>query len=153
MNPPRVFFDADVIFAGAASPAEYGASLILLQMGQWGLIACGSSRQAASESERNIARKLPTRLPELRSIIGRSLMLVPDPTPDDLAPYLGLADAKDLPILVAAIQHGYPRLLTFNTRHFRPPASLITVQRPGDFLGEIRAALATLDDDLNTPTR
>jgi hypothetical protein len=144
MNLPRVFFDADALFAGAASAGQ-GASLVLLQMGQWGLLACGTSEQVVVEAERNIARKLPARLPELRSIIQRALTVVSDPAPGDLTPYRGLADPKDLPILVAALQHGFPRLVSFNTRHYRPPASLITVQRPGDFLGEIRTALATLD--------
>ena len=119
MNPPRAFFDADVLFAGAASPSEHGASLILLQMGQWGLLACGASEQAVAEAERNITRKLPARLTELRSIIQRAMTIVPDPTPEDLAPYQGLADAKDIPILVAALQHGFPRLISFNTRHYR----------------------------------
>ncbi len=30
----RVFFDSDVIFAGAASPNEYSASLVLLRMAE-----------------------------------------------------------------------------------------------------------------------
>jgi len=31
---PRVFIDADVLFAGAASPSEHGASLVILRMAE-----------------------------------------------------------------------------------------------------------------------
>lgn len=35
-------------------------------------------------------------------------------------------------------------LLTFNVRHYWPSPELIGVQRPGDFLREIRSQLAYL---------
>jgi len=70
--------------------------------------------------------------------------VVPDPEPDDLLPYADQADAKDLPILVAALRERYPYLLTFNVRHYSPPAGTITVQQPGEFLLTVRALLSQL---------
>ena len=33
-SKPRVFVDADVLFAGAASPSEHGASFVVLRMAE-----------------------------------------------------------------------------------------------------------------------
>ena len=144
MNKPVVFLDADVIFAGAAAPTEHGASHVVLRLGEITLIDCVTSTQVITEVERNLAEKLPDKLPTLRLILSRSLRVVPDPAPQELAPYKGQADPKDLPILVAALQQGCPFLLTFNTRHYTPSSEKIIVQRPGDFLTTVRTLLAQL---------
>jgi hypothetical protein len=144
MNPPRVFCDADVIFAGAASPQTHGASLLVLRISELGLIPCSTSQQAIDEAERNIARKLPDRLSDLRALVDRSLTIVSNPLPHEIERHRGMADPKDLPILVAAIQHAATRLLTFNVRHFHPPSDMIIIQRPGDFLREVRTAISAL---------
>jgi len=68
-----VFLDADVIFAGAASPSEHGASHVVLRMGEITLIECLTSQQAVTEVERNLADKLPAKLPELRLLVSRCL--------------------------------------------------------------------------------
>jgi len=70
--------------------------------------------------------------------------VVPDPTPDDLEPYTGLADPEDLPILVAAVRERCPWLVTFNLRHFQPGHPSVTVLRPGDFIVRVRELLALL---------
>ena len=141
MKQPLVFLDADVIFAGAAAPTEHGASHIVLALGEMTLIECLTSAQVVTEVERNFGAKLPRKLPELRLLLSRSLKVVPDPELDEMVPYHGLADPKDLPILVTAVKHRCGFLLTFNTRHFRPPSSAIKVQRPGEFLATVRALL------------
>lgn len=141
---PSVFLDADVIFAGAATPTEHGASHVVLRWGEITQIECVTSTQAITEDERNLADKLTNKLPELRLIISRSLRIVPDPEPDDLAVYEGQADPKDLPILVAALKHGCRFLLTFNIRDYSPATDEIQVQSPGDFIATVRALLARL---------
>jgi hypothetical protein len=85
MKKPTVFLDADVIFAGAAAPTEHGASHVVLRLGEITLIERVTSTQAITEVECNLADKLP----ELRLIISRSLRIVPDPVPDELAAYGG----------------------------------------------------------------
>jgi hypothetical protein len=144
MTPPSIFFDADAIFAAVASPRPDGASRVLLSLGEIGLLTCVTSEQAVTEVERNLGEKLPARLPELRRIIGRCLTVVPDPDPAVLHTYRGLADPKDLSILVAAIERRCSFLLTFNLRHYSPPPSVIAVERPGAFLARVRLLLSTL---------
>ena len=146
MNKPVVFLAADVIFAGAAAPTEHGASHVILRLGEITLLDCVTSTQVVTEVERNLAEKLPDKLPTLRLILSRSLRVVPDPELQELVPYKGQADPKDLPILVAALQQGCRFLLTFNTRHYTPNAEKITVQRPGDFLTTVRTLLVQLTE-------
>jgi predicted nucleic acid-binding protein len=86
MNKPLVFLDADVIFAGAAAPTEHGASHVVLRLGEITLIECVTSTQVVTEVERNLANKLPQKLPELRLILSRCLQVVPDPEPAALLP-------------------------------------------------------------------
>ncbi len=146
MNKPLVFLDADVIFAGAAAPTEHEASHVVLRLGEITLIECVTSTQVITEVERNLADKLPHKLPELRLILSRCLRIVPDPEPAALMPYKGQADPKDLPILVAALQRRCRFLLTFNTRHYTPATDEITIQRPGDFLTTVRTLLTRLTE-------
>jgi predicted nucleic acid-binding protein len=145
MNIPTVFLDADVIFAGAVSPTNYGASHIVLLLGEITLIHCLTSAQVVDEVERNLQAKLPSKLPELRLILSRSIRVVPNPQPEELPRYEGQADPKDLPILVAAIQNECRYLLTFNIRHYFPPPDSISVMKPGDFVRELRGLLAGLE--------
>jgi predicted nucleic acid-binding protein len=146
-NKPRIFLDSDVVFAGAASPSEHGASHVILRMAEITLIECVVSDQVVTEVERNLAAKLPEKIPELQLIINRSLKIAPDPLSNDLAQFSGQADFKDLSILVAALKEGCSHLLTFNLRHFSPDSRRITVQRPGAFLSTIRNLLATIDEN------
>jgi hypothetical protein len=141
VNPPRVFFDADVIFSAAASPHQYGASQVTLRLAQYTLIDGIASEQSVAEAERNLRSKLPESLPAFREIVRSCLRVVPNPEPASLMAYRGMADTEDLPILVAAVNAGCGRLFTFNTRHFWPPPSLIMVERPGQFLVTLRAML------------
>jgi predicted nucleic acid-binding protein len=148
MNPtppkPRVFVDADVLFAGAASPSQHSASLVVLQLAEITLIEALTSRQVITEAERNLEAKLPQTLPTFRLLVSRSLQIVPDPQLGDLVAYKGAADAKDLSILVAALQAGCPWLVTFNVRHFQPGHAEITALRPGDFVQRVRELLTAL---------
>jgi len=145
-NPrkPRVFIDADVLFAGAAGPSEKGASLLVLRMAEITLVEAVTSQQVIVEAERNLAVKIPRALPVFRLIVSRCLRVVSDPQPADLEPYAGLADAGDLPILVAARRERCPWLVTFNIRHFQPGHPDVTVLRPGEFVLHVRDLLAHL---------
>jgi predicted nucleic acid-binding protein len=146
MKKPLVFLGSDVIFAGAASPIEYGASHVVLLLGEITLIQCLTSSQVVTEVERNLEAKLPDKLPELRLILSRSLRVVPNLLPEDLSAYEGYADPKDLPILVAAMQHGCRYLLTFNLRHYSPPPDRISVIEPGEFIRILRNLLTRLEE-------
>ena len=138
-SKPKVFVDADVIFAGAAAPTEHGASHVVLRMGEITLIDCISSEQAVKEVERNLAEKIPAKLPDFHLLVSRSLRIVNDPQPGELAAYQQQADPKDLPILVAALKEGCSYLLTFNVRHFTQTTPDIIVQQPSGFLMTVRS--------------
>ena len=105
---PRVFVDADVLFAGAASPSDHGASLVVLRMAEITLIEAIVSQQVITEAERNLAGYLPKVLPGFQSIVSRCLQVVPDPSPTELDLIRGLTDPKDAPILAAAVREVCP---------------------------------------------
>ena len=140
----QVFLDADVLFAGAASPSTHGASYIVLQLAELTLIECLTSEQVLAEAERNLSEKLPNKLPAFQKLVNCCLRVLPDPSRDDLSVYAGQAAKEDLPILVAALREKCAYLLTFNTRHYYPRGNPIIIQRPGDFLFTLREWLGML---------
>ncbi len=87
---PRVFVDADVLFAGAASPSDHAASLVVLRMAEITLIEAIASQQVISEAERNLSGYLPDVLPMFQSIVSRCLRVVPDPSPPSLIRFVVL---------------------------------------------------------------
>lgn len=140
----RVFVDADVLFAGSASQSQHGASLIVLRMSEITLIDAISSEQVITEVERNLTGKIPQALPTFRLLANRSLTIVPSPSSKELQSYKGLADDKDLPILVAALKAECRWLVTFNLRHFQPGHKDIIILQPGDFIRQVRGRLSQL---------
>ncbi|HSF83593.1 MAG TPA: PIN domain-containing protein [Anaerolineales bacterium] len=143
---PRVFMDADVLFAGAASPNEHSASNLILRMAELTLIEAITSTQVIAEVERNLQEKMPKALPAFQLLVSRSLKVVNDPDPTELAEYDSLANPEDLPILVAAVLEECSLLATFNVRHYQPGQSSVTVLKPGDMVLRIRYLLAHLSD-------
>jgi predicted nucleic acid-binding protein len=141
---PRVFVDADVLFAGSAAPSTNSASLVVLRLAEITLIEAFASQQVIAEAERNLQAKLPSALPAFRLIVARSLEIVADPAPVDLAPWTECAHPKDLPILVTALHAECPWLVTYNVRHYQPDHQKVTVLRPGEFLQRVRDQLAQL---------
>jgi len=143
-NLPHVFIDADVLFAGSASPSEFGASLVVLHMAEITLINAVTSQQVITEAERNLSQKMPAALPAFRLLVQRCLVVVSDPEPEDLADYKDLADEKDLPILGAALKEKCSWLVTFSVRHYKPGHPDIAILKPGAFLSEVRYLLSRL---------
>jgi predicted nucleic acid-binding protein len=140
--PLRIFCDADVLIAGAASTT--GASHILLQLSELTLVQCLTSPQAVEEAERNLRAKLPAALPAFRLILDAAVEVGPSPPPSVLRACVGQAHAKDVAILAAAVSAGANFLTTFNTRHFRPRKAPPVILPPGKVLLRIRASLSSL---------
>lgn len=139
----RVFFDADVLIAGSASTT--GASFLLLQLAELNFFEGITCRQVVEECTRNLTRKIPQALPLFKQILAASLIVVDDPAAATVHSYAGMAHAKDLPILTAAIEQKADVLVTFNVRHFHPsqePGLLIAT--PGNLLTRLRHQLAEL---------
>ena len=143
-SKPRLFIDADVLFAGCAGPSEYGASLVILRMAEITLLDAIVSQQVIDEAKRNLSAKMPKALPAFGLIVSRCLHVQPTPAKELLSFYEGMAHPADTPILAAAHQYGCPYLVTFNTRHYQPGHPEVAVLPPGEFLMQIRDLLAQL---------
>ena len=143
----KIFIDSDLLFAGAASPGEHSASLVVLQMAEINLVDAVASEQVIAECERILGQKLAHKLPEMRLLVSRCLHVIPDPQPEDLDTHKGIADPKDLPILVAALGQDCRYLVTFNVRHYQPGHQNVAVLRPGEFVSRVRDLLARSDPD------
>ncbi|HIJ89011.1 MAG TPA: PIN domain-containing protein [Desulfuromonadales bacterium] len=141
-NSYRVFLDSNVIISGMLS--DKGAPRIILDLlslhlpgiigltGEYNLI----------EVERNLTRKLPKALPVYLEYVPRlSLTVIPLPTAEEIAEYVGAINNKDLPVLLSAIKGCADFLVTGDNKDF----SLIndsnlysfTVISPTEFLEKI----------------
>ena len=89
---PRVFVDADVLFAGSVSPSEQGASLVILRMAEIALIEAITSEQVVTEAERNLEKKLSPALSTFRLLVDRCLQVVPNPSNEDIQMDLNVWD-------------------------------------------------------------
>jgi hypothetical protein len=138
---PRVFIDADVLFAGAAGPTEFGASLLILRLAEITLVEAITCQQVVDEAERNMATKITAALPAFRLLVSRCLVVTPTPSAEEQDAYHGLAHIKGLPILVAAIREKRSVLVTFNRRHFHPGHAEVEVLTPGQFIQRLRHRL------------
>ena len=137
----RVFFDADVLIAGAASGT--GASHLLLRLAELGLIRGLTCTQAVREAERNLREKLPAAVPVFRAILASAeIAVVPEARRGSLEQLRGLAHENDLPILAAALEGESDYLATFSVRHCRIAGGKMRVARPGDVVARIRRLLA-----------
>lgn len=139
-----MFVDADVVVAGAASTS--GASHLVLQLGELGLLEVVASAQVREEVERALSRKLPSSLPTFRGLAEAAIGWIPDPPAEALADHARSADEKDLAILVAAVRSRCDVLLTFNTRHYSRRSKPPRIERPGAFLQRLRALLQDLTE-------
>jgi len=145
MKRPRVFLDASVLFAAAASAT--GASRAIIVLAELGLISVVVSSQVLEEAERNLSNKAPKALPFYHQVIeSLGLEVVNEPTPGKVAECAEVIEAKDAPILAAAMEAKPARLVTLNTEDFAAPKviafSKLAIQTPGEFIQEIRRSLA-----------
>lgn len=148
-KPPaktRILIDADVLFAGAASPNEHSASNLILRMAELTLIEAIASTQVITEVERNLQEKMPKAMPAFHLLAARCFKIVEDPKLEELNLYRGLSNLGDLPILVTAIREGCSFLATFNLRHYYPGHPSVIVLKPGDLVLRIRYLLARLSE-------
>ncbi|MFH1609929.1 MAG: PIN domain-containing protein [Candidatus Bipolaricaulota bacterium] len=140
---PRVYLDADVLLAAAAS--TQGASHVIAKLCELTVVEGVISETVQVEVERNLLAKLPAALPAFRALVrAAKLAVIPAPTAEQLAAYAAQADPKDLVHLAAACLAGCEFLITHNTRHYTPQSGSIIVEKPGQFLERIRAQLARL---------
>jgi predicted nucleic acid-binding protein len=136
----RIFIDANVLIAGADS--RLGASngvLLLAEAGMFQPVVC---RQVLDETERNLREKLPRALPNFAAQMARlRLEILPDPSVDEYVVWETIIEAKDAPILQAAVNAAVDRFVTLNTKDFTPDVAArcgLTIQTPAQLITEIR---------------
>jgi len=139
---PRLFFDADILIAGAASTT--GASHLLLKLAELGILEGLTTRLAQAEAERNLQAKLPQALPAFRALIREAVEVVDNPSLSMCAALSAQAEVEDVPHLAAAIARGCHYLVTFNARHYWPEVETLEVIHPGELLQRIRLRIADL---------
>lgn len=143
VRQPKVYLDTDVLLAAAGSTS--GASHLIIKLSELTLIQGVISEAVRIEAERNLIAKLPHALPAYRAFLkSAKLREVPLPSPDQMKPYQGQADPKDLPHLVAACLAGCHYLVTHNTKHYAPQPGTIEVLNPGALVMRIRQQLSHL---------
>lgn len=140
----RIYVDADVLLAGAASPVDHSASQVILSLSEITLIDAITSELAVAECIRNLEAKVPAAVATFQLLAERALAMVPPPSEDEVRRYVGSADWKDLPHLACAIDQGCPYLVTYNTSDYRPGHPAVEVLRPGLLVRRIRDRLTQL---------
>lgn len=136
----RIFADANILIAGADSRS--GASRAVLLMAEIGLFTLVVSRQVLDEAERNIRKKLPRALPNFAEQMAHlNLEILPDPTLEESAQWESIIEAKDAPILAAAVMANVDRILSLYTEDFTQDVAKkcgIPIQTPAQFIQDIR---------------
>jgi predicted nucleic acid-binding protein len=136
-----LFFDASVLVAGAHSAR--GGSALLLEACRLGGFTAQSSFLVMLEALHTLKRDFPersrTRFTAYLAAIDWDLL--PVPSEKKLERYASLIDAKDLHVLVAAVEGASQFLLTLDRRHILAAAEAvqavglsIEILRPGDFI-------------------
>jgi len=135
----KALVDLDAIAAGCATTrGYYGAARSVLIAAAIGLIEGIITQDMMTTINRVLKDKFPHRLNEaiqvFRELVEGFFKVVPDPTPNQVQPFMSqVTDPDDAPILAAAILSGCKVLVTFNTRHYLK-AKGVLVMRPEAFL-------------------
>jgi hypothetical protein len=98
LQPPdrlRIYVDADVLLAGAASPADHSASQVILSLSEITLIGAITSELAVEECTRNLEANVPDAVSTFDLLAERALKIVPVPSLESVRQLAGWADWKD----------------------------------------------------------
>jgi len=124
----RVFADSSILIAGVGS--RTGASRAVLTMAEIGLFKLVISQQVLDECQRNISKKLPAALPIFAQLLaGINPEISPHPPQAESDRWTNIIEAKDAPILAAAVLANIDRLLSLNTKDFTPKVAAQSDQK------------------------
>jgi predicted nucleic acid-binding protein len=142
-RPAKVFLDSNVLLSGLVSGT--GAARRVLELAELGLIQLVLSDMVIVEVDRNLqAHGFEELLPLFRQyLLHLKPFKQPDPSKSEVLRATKVINAKDAPILAAALEVEPDYLLTFDTRHFRTPAILkqvsFSIMTPAEFLESLKA--------------
>jgi predicted nucleic acid-binding protein len=140
----QVFIDTSALIAGILSPT--GAAHEVLRLCEAHVVQAVMSRQVLVETDRNLADKLPTLLPDYRAFLKHlAPRIAADPPRASVERAKELIHHNDAPILAAALLADVDYLVTWNTRHFQKKAvrdaAPFPIVTPGEFLEAFRQAI------------
>lgn len=138
----KVFLDSNIIISGLAS--EHGAPRLILDVLSLGLpnLRGVTGRCALTEIERDLARQLPAALTVMNESLPKlDLEIVFLPFLDELEPFRGTVDDRDLPVVASAALAHADYILTGNknllSRIRRAPGLAFEGCLPADFLDNV----------------
>ena len=120
-KPVRVFLDSNVILSGLLS--DRGAPRVLLDLFSLGLpfLKGLTGSYNIIEIERNINKKLPACISVYKEYLPKlNLEIIPLPTREEINKYTGATAAKDIPVLVSALNGKVDFLVTGDKKDFSP---------------------------------
>jgi predicted nucleic acid-binding protein len=109
----RIFLDSNVILSGLFS--ERGAPRLILDLFNLDLpVLTGvTGRFNLTEIERTLENKMAAALPTYRLYLPKiKLDIIPLPSWDDLRPFVGAAEDKDLPVLASVVNGNADHFVT-----------------------------------------
>lgn len=137
----RIFLDSSVVFSAALSPS--GASFALLVRALRGEVEIIVSNLVLDEVRRNLEKKSPDVLPDWEQILAALAPLVVDPTPTAVRNAAEYTEAKDAPLVAAAIAAKVDYFVTLDKRHLTGVPTVanrsgLRIIRPGEVLAKLR---------------
>jgi len=146
MSEINLFLDSSALFAGIVSATGAARALILLS--EIGHITVTISEQVVTETERAIARKVPSALNDLRqAILASKAQIVRNPSPKEVRANQHLiSHPSGVPIVLAAMKAEVDYLVTLNRKHFIEDSGVairsgLRIGAPGDALNWVRSQM------------
>ena len=144
----KIFLDADVLMASAASSSPNSAGQVPLSLSEVTLIDATTSGMVVEECKRNI----PTVFEHsdkvqmtFRQIVNRALDVVDRPTRETVQAYRPYAAWSDAPHLASASEHACRYLVTYNLSDYNlSDLDDIEVAEPDTVVRLVRTKLADL---------
>ncbi len=113
----RPFRDSNVLFSGLYRPDSVPG--LLLDRHTQGIISAAVSALVLDEVARNLLLKRPAALPPLEELLHKTAFeIVPAPSADAIRAVAHCINARDAPVLAAAVACGADCIVSGNTRHF-----------------------------------
>ena len=143
----RIFLDADVLMASAASSRPNSAGQVLLSLSEVTLIDAITSELVVEECKRNIPTVFEHSdevLGIFRQIVNRALDVVDHPTRETIQAYRSYAAWSDVLHLASASKHACRYLVTYNLSDYNPSDLDIETAEPGTVVRLVRTKLADL---------
>jgi putative PIN family toxin of toxin-antitoxin system len=139
----KVFLDASVLIAAAASPG--GGSSLVLEVCRGRNFYAATTRKVLLEAQRNIRKKLSrdALLRFYKEIASLKAEIVNTATQEELSQYNDIITTKDSRVIACAVKCNADFLITLDRRHFQTEAIKkenlsVIIMTPKEFLAWVK---------------